>query len=283
METIFRPATHADLPECLEVFGEANTDMCLRHHLTPPGPVNPYRIAVHEHLLNTGILHVAQRGDCIAAFAAAIVRGRTWFLGGFWCRPEMQKQHIGMRLLRGVWEAGRQAGARVWFVWASSDFPAMSAYMKLGMLPGCQIMAFEGKSSAAAPDGYTTASLQKATVMRIDRVVLGSPREPDHDFFLRMGYQGAQVLRGAAAVGYFYTREGTVGPAAWTHPTHAHGVLALACKGQEQVDLRVPGMNHDAIRFGFAAGLRLARPSHLLMSGPFGHLERYIPSGPYLF
>jgi hypothetical protein len=45
----------------------------------------------------------------------------------------------------------------------------------------------------------------------------------------------------------------------------------------------VPGMNHAALRYAFGAGMRLTSYAHLLTSAPFGHLERYLPSGPQLF
>ena len=70
---------------------------------------------------------------------------------GFWALPAVQKQHIGMQVLRKVWEEGRQRGATTYFVWASSDLPAMAAYMKMGMLPGTQILTFEGTPSVKRP------------------------------------------------------------------------------------------------------------------------------------
>jgi hypothetical protein len=42
-------------------------------------------------------------------------------------------------------------------------------------------------------------------------------------------------------------------------------------------------MNHDALRFALGAGLRLAGYAHLLTTGEFGHLDRYLPSGAQFF
>jgi hypothetical protein len=284
VETIYRAATADDLPQCLDVFAESIGDLCARQNRPPPGPVNPFRVAVHNHLLSTAIYHVAEQGGRIVAFACAIVRGRTWFLANFWARPALQKQHIGMQLLRGVWKAGLDAGAEVWFVWASSDPPALSAYMKIGMLPGCQIMAFEGRPTAQASAGYSSEPLERQTAMRLDGVTRGAARETDHAFFEQVGWKGMQVLHRGGVAGYYYIQEdGSVGPAAWSHPRHAQAVLAAACAGRERVSLEVPGMNHDALRFAFASGLRFTQHAHLLMNEKFGRLDRYIPSGAYLF
>lgn len=285
METIFREARKEDIPEILTVFGESITDMFQRHNLPPPGPVNPYRVAIHTHILETGIFHVAQQGERLVAFACAIVRGHNWFLAGFWAKPEVQGGGIGITLLRRTWEASRQAGARTWFVWASSDPPALASYMKMGMLPGCQLMAFQGepRPGMSVPAAYTTRPLEVAQAMRLDRTVRGARRERDHDFWSRAGWQAEQVLNGGEVVGYYYRHDGSIGPAAWAHSRHAEAVLALACRGQAKVSIEVPGMNHDALRFALQSGLRLTGHSHLLMTHPFGRLERYLPSDAYLF
>ena len=223
METIYREARPEDLPECLDLFAESLTDMSRRHNQPLPGPVNPFRVAIHEHILSTGVFHVAQQGDHLVALACAIVREHTWFLAGFWARPAVQKQHIGMQLLRRVWEAGRQAGATTWFVWASSDLPALSAYMKMGMLPGAQIMSFEGAPAlnTSVPADYSIEPLEMSTAMHLDQAVRGARRQQDHECMLRLGWVGKQVLRAGAVVGYYYLRDASLGPAAWVDPSHA--------------------------------------------------------------
>ena len=88
-------------------------------------------------------------------------------------------------------------------------------------------------------------------------------------------------------VGYFYLDGGSIGPAAWTADEHAQAMLGVAFReaaaSGADVTVRAVGMNHTAIRFALDAGLRLTSFSHLLMTAPFGHLERYMPSGPAVF
>lgn len=287
MEITYRAARPEDLPECVHLFTESVDDMRKRHNL--PAPQQPLsnagRLATYQHLLSTGVFHVAHEGDRLAGFACATVRDRLWFLAGFWVRPGMQERHVGMPLLKGVWEAGRRLGATTYFVWSSVDVPAMAAYLKMGMLPGTQLLVFEGAPTlkASPPEAYATQPLNKAVAMGLDKVMLGARREADHDFLARSGWQGTQVLRGGIGVGYYYLHDGMIGPAAWTHPRHSDAILGLACRGQSKVTLMVPGVNHDALQFAFAAGLRLTGFNHLLMTSTFGHLDRYLPSGPALF
>jgi GNAT superfamily N-acetyltransferase len=287
MDITVREAQPEDLPECIKLFNESVSDLRKRHNMPEPPQqlTQARRLVVLQHILAHGIFQVAERDGKLLAFACANLRDRLWFLSGFWARPAVQKQHIGMQVLRKVWEEGRQRGATTYFVWASSDLPAMAAYMKMGMLPGTQILTFEGKPGVKrpAPATYTTQPLHKSVAMGLDKVMLGARREEDHDHMMRAGWEAVQVMRGGIGVGYYYFHNGTLGPAAWTHPRHADALLALACQGREQVSMGVPGMNHDALQFALASGLRLAGHSHLLTTSPFGHLERYIPSGPYFF
>jgi GNAT superfamily N-acetyltransferase len=287
MNITYRPATPEDLPECVHVFDLSVADVRRRHNMpSPPKPQSDAaRLALYHHLHATGIFHVAQQEGRLVGFASAILREKVWFLSGFWVLPEFQRQHVGMPLLRNVWEAGREAGATTYFVWASPDLPAISAYLKIGMLPGAQIFLFEGspKVTAKVSAAYTTQPLTKAAAMALDKTMRGTRREEDHEFFMRHGWQGTQVLHNGVSAGYYYQYEDIVGPAAWTHPRHADSLLALACRDRKQVALGAPGMNHDAIQFAFKAGLRLVHIAHLLMSAPVGELGRYLPSGPGLF
>ena len=123
--------------------------------------------------------------------------------------------------------------------------------------------------------------------MGLDRAVRGTAREVDHDYWNRLNFEGRQVTYEGAAVGYFYLNRGTIGPGAWADAAHAGAVLALACAEApgtgSAVRLFVPGVNHEAIRFALGAGLKFAAAAHLLMTNPFGRMERYLASGPALF
>ncbi len=290
MEISYREARPEDMPACVDVFLESLGDLLRRQNLASHQlPAASRMLGFYQHTLSTGIFHVAEVDGRIAALACALVRQRLWFLAGFWARPELQHQHIGMTVLRRVWEAGKKAGAKHFFVWASGDLPAIAAYMKLGMLPGSQIMVFEGKPNLASgvSGDYSVQPLRKGFAMAMDETILGTRREPEHEFFACEGWQGREVREKGKSVGYFYLDGGSIGPAAWIAGEYSDSVLAMACREASatgsDIALRVPGMNHAALRFAVASGLRLANISHLLMSGAFAHLEQYIPSGPALF
>src|SRR5690606_5892026 len=135
--------------------------------------------------------------------------------------PELQGRGIGMPLLRRVWQAGEDAGAGVFLTWASGDRRAMAAYLKLGMLPGCQILKFEGvpQPIQPLPAGYEVFPLEPAVAMALDLIALGTQRREDHTFWRsRVGLLGSELVYEEQIVGYYYVSNGAIGPAVWTEP-----------------------------------------------------------------
>lgn len=290
MNVTYRPAAEADIPATVGVFLAAVADMYARNGIAAPPPDARAVERNYRHILRTGIFRVAEVGGRVGAICHAVVRGRLWFLSGFWTLPELQRQRLGGPLLRLVRDEGARGGADTFFTWSSVDLTAMAAYMKLGMLPGYQILTFSGPAPepGAAGGGLEVEPLSVASAADVDERVRGARREVDHQFWLAgAGARGRQLLRGGRVVGYFYLNRGVVGPAAWAEEAGAEELLRAAGReaGEEGGEFRLmaPGVNHEAVRFALSNGLRLVAFSHLLTSGPFGRLERYLASGPALF
>ena len=292
-EFALRPAREDDLPQALDVFYAALDDMFARHNFDGPPPPRAYTEANWRHLLATGIFRIAERDGRAVALCNAVVRDRLWFLSGFWALPEFQGRGVGGRLLREVWQEGERQGASIFFVWSSWDRRAVENYLRAGMWPGYQMLNFWGRAPELRlpdrPDGYAVEPLTVEAAASVDERVRATRREADHRFWL--GARGARgrlvVGRGGRPAGYYYLEGEAVAPAAWSEDSDAEAVLALACREATEragsVALRVPGINHAAIRFALGAGLRYASYAHFFTPAPFGRLERYLASGPTLF
>lgn len=287
---LFRAARPKDVPEMVEVFLESVHDMRTRYGTPPVTRSRDAMRLAYEHIRSTGVFRLAEWQGSIVAIAGAAVRDHTWFLSAFWVRPDLQRQGIGMPLLRQVWEAGAQAGATTFFTWASPDPVALASYMKVGMLPGHGIFVFEGvpERLSPVPGDYEFAPLEEDVAGELDLTVRGTHREVDHRFWSGpAGLAGRQVLRVGKVVGYYYLGEGSVGPAAWTDPDQAEAVMTLAlgeaAATSSRVGLVAPGINHSAVRFALASGLRLTNVNQFLTSASFGDMKRYLPSGPLLY
>lgn len=287
---IYRAALEADIPAALDLFLESVADIYRRHNIDVPLPPRPSIEAAYRHIFRTGIFQVAESDGRLVCICHAIVRDELWFLSGFWVRPELQAQGVGGKLIRDVRRAGAEAGARKFFVWSSMDHTAIASYLKTGMLPGYQVFTFGGKPTAlpAAPQSYEVEPLSLEAACDIDREIRETRRETDHRHWLsEVKLEGRQVRRGGRTVGYYYFKGEGVGPVAWTERDAGEAVLTLACREAsaqaDSISLRVPGINHDAIRFALASGLRLTAMAQLFTSAPFGRMEQYLASGPSLF
>lgn len=291
---IYRAAREEEIPAALDLFLEAVEHLNRRHNLAMPPPPRAGVETAYRHIFKTGIFRVAETDGRLVAVCHAVVRDALWFLSGFWARPELMAGGIGGRLLREVWREGEAAGARKFFVWSSMDQTAIASYLKAGMLPGYQVFTFSGAAGAlhdapATLADYTLEPLSLETACAIDGEVRESRREEDHRFWLsEVRLEGRQVRYEGRVVGYYYFKGDAFGPAAWTDAAAGEALLTLGCReaaGQSEIiTLRVPGINHDAIRFAFRHGLRLSgMTAHLFTSAPFGRMEQYLPSGPSLF
>lgn len=289
-DVLYRQARTEDVPEMADLFLNSVADMYARNNVEAALPPRPAVIHAYGHILLTGDFHVAESQGRIIAIAASVTRDTIWFLSAFWARPELQRQKVGMPLLKRVWSAGERAGAKIFCTWSSIDLTAMACYMKQGMKPAYQILLFGGapKYIPAAPSGYESVPLEKADAVELDYIVRGTRREIDHDLWAGIpGIQGRRVLRRGKCAGYYYINRGSIGPAAWIEQDAAQAVLSFACKEaagtSAEIRFAVPGINHSALDFALKSGLRLTSFAHFLTTRPFGCMERYLPSGPSLY
>lgn len=290
MKPTFRRLRREEVPIAADVFLVSLAELARQHGL--PAPVSYTReavIPVYEHLFDTGLFEVAELDGKIVGIAAATVREAHWFLAMFWVLPEHKLRGIGRPLLERIQRLGDEQGASLRCVWSSIDFAAIASYLKLGMLPLGPIFTFSGppRTLPATPQEVRLTELDLPHATAIDRVVLGVAREQDHAFFRARQFKGYQVEIDQRKVGYFYVKDGAIGPAAWQDPESGEALLSHALQQASaeapQVKLIALGLNQTAIRCALAAGLRLVSTAHLLSSSAFGKLDCYLPSGPALF
>ncbi|MHB0937335.1 MAG: GNAT family N-acetyltransferase [Armatimonadota bacterium] len=290
MSTIhYRPARRDDLDEMTDLFLAAVSDMFRRNNVAVAMPAREGMRQGYAHIIDTGIFYVAESAGRLVGISGGIVRGDIWFLSAFWVLPELRLQGIGRPLLREVWDAGQRAGARTFCVWSSVEITAMALYMRLGMLPGFQLLHFAGACTQLPPQpaDCELEPLEPSTAEQLDREMRGAVRPQDHAHWAASGMQGRQVRRQGRVAGYFYQGNGAICPAAWAVAEDGDAVLTCAfraaAKQSPELRFSIPGSNHAAIRAALDAGLRLLGNSHFFTTVPFGRLEQYLPSGPLLF
>jgi GNAT superfamily N-acetyltransferase len=290
VKATYRRALPEEIPIAADVFLVSLAELARSRGL--PMPAGYDRAAVvpaYEHLLESGIFELAELDGKIVGLAAAIVRGPIWFLAMFWVLPEFKLQGIGGPLLERVRRMGEAQGASIRCTWSSIDFGAVAMYLKHGMLPGGPIFTFAGPVLHAPSHeaGLRVSALDVSQASAIDHIVRGTPRAEDHAFWQASNLPGFQVEIDGRTIGYFYAKDGVIGPAAWLREEDGPPFLARALEHAQtqatDVKFVTLGCNTTAIHAATAAGLRLISASHFLHSDEFGKLDQYLPSGPALF
>ncbi len=298
-QVIVRACRQEDIEAATDVYLFTLDDLKRRHGVEPTPTDRAMWHRGYEHIFASGIFNVAELDGKVVAVCNGILRDKLWFLSGFWVLPDYQGMGIGHRLIDKTWQDAKAAGASEYFVWASVDLPAVGNYMRLGMLPGYQIFTLTAPSSVVKEklaqidkngiaEGYRVDVLTAHLAGDIDQRVRGTRREVDHAEWLSdTARSGKAIYYGSSMVGYFYTRKGVIGPAAYLDERHEETVLELAfhqaVEEAESILVYIPGINRSALTYALQLGGRLVSHSHFLTTREFGEMTCYLPSGPLLY
>ncbi|MFW9854278.1 MAG: GNAT family N-acetyltransferase [Candidatus Thorarchaeota archaeon] len=261
-------------------------------NVSPSLPSKSETEQFYQHAMSSGDFFVAIADKKIIGFSGAIIRDRLWFLSAFWVLPSFQKSGIGLSLLERVFEKGISRGASVFCVYSSSDFPALASYMKMGMFPGYPVFYFEGIPKIASfsrANSHRSEELQEEVATELDLEIRGVNRLTDHRYWKLLGSRAVQIEIEGKIGGYYYVRKGFIGPLVSKQSKDIELLLNLAMKDaldltpNKIIKLRVPGINHHALKWILKTGLKIRSTSHFLTSKEFGKLACYLPSDPGLY
>lgn len=141
--------------------------------------------------------------------------------------------------------------------------------------------------SPTDPPGTIRKAIMEMT--SVDRVVRGSGRNEDHEFFLtRNGSRCWLARKRGQTVGYSYlTPEGDIGPVASKSGRDKLSILFCAIQAgarlPSRLSIRVPSLNVESMRALMCAGFRIESHALFMSSKEFGRMENYVISGPGLF
>jgi GNAT superfamily N-acetyltransferase len=305
----YRLATEGDLSGLHRVFLAAVQDLDQRSGRPPvERPQEHYDWLRHHLMRHDGDgwwLAEDERGTVIG-WSSAILREATWFLSGFWVRPEAQGLGIGRNLLQHSLEYGR-GQYRVHFVYASDDPRALALYQRFGMVARFPVWSITGNPArladfqlpadiVAQPISVATASDRQARLAldELDLRVRGARRPADHSLWLGYvgsgSFSGQLYWRGSQPIGYSYMSNwGMLGPVVAIKagdflPLLKHGLGLAARRGFGYLHCDLPSINAEAVRLLLDYRWRINNGhSFFLSSGPLGMMDRYIPSGATLF
>jgi GNAT superfamily N-acetyltransferase len=264
----------------------------------------PNRSPHFAHLLKTdprGAIVAETRGT-VVGFAMGFVRGDIWFLSQLFVQPEVHALGGGRELLRQAIAYGRERGARVFSVVASSSPVAHALYMRAGMFAtavGYQVSGpVEGLLSLPKADGSRKTVVDCSgwldRIDALDTQVWGASRRMDHELYLDWPDPGDEeqesfaLTRDGEFAGYAYcTEEGHIGPVAAYHAADQLALLRIAGEWMREREAGEPrafvtSANGTVLAALLEAGWKVRSWTYFKTSEAFGQFDRYVPSGGLL-
>lgn len=293
--TTFRPAEEADLRAVYQVFYE--NEVKDSSHAPEPGDTPSYL----RHVLQTGMLHVAEQDGKVVAFAGAITRGTITFLTDLFVRPTLQSGQLGKTLLHSVLPQDNLIHCTL----SSTDPRALALYIRSGMRP--QWPQFELRLEKPTHHAWPLTSDMEIieadsddpALVRWDAQISGRLRPDEHRYWVRE--ERAVPLwfrRHGQVVGYGYIRFGAgtvespqacaIGPIGTNKPEDAaacvFAAVSWALQRSETLHIAVPGP-HPCLAALLEGGFRIKYLDTFVSSAssPFFDARCYITSGGDLF
>ncbi len=305
----YRLATEDDLTGLHQAFLAAVQDLDRRNGRPAVERPQEHYDWLRRHVLQhdgEGWWLAEDESSKVLGWSSAVLREATWFLSGFWVRPDAQGLGLGRNLLGRSLGYGR-GQYQAHFVYASDDPRALALYQRHGMVARFPIWSISGSpramsdyrlasdivvqpfSRASATDRQTRMALDE-----LDSRVRGAMRVGDHNLWLGFvgggSFSGQLYWRSGQPVGYSYLSNwGMLGPVVSADgrdfvPLLQHSLAVAAGRGFGFLHCDLPSINADAVRLLLDLNWRIASGhSFFLSSVPVGMMDRYIPSGATLF
>jgi GNAT superfamily N-acetyltransferase len=245
-----------------------------------------------NHLFETADQYwIAEEDRKAVGYARSIVRGDVRELTEFFVLPENQTSGVGRELLKRAFPSD---GIHHRVIVATSDFRALSRYLKAGVYPYVTEMYVERVPEPVHVDSdleFTLMdSLQEALQATggIDEAILGHRRDVDHAWLMK-ARACHFYRRDGQIVGYGYIHKDFYGPFAVLNDQDFPAVLAHAETrahelGSEWIGLELPFVNRAATDYLMKRGYRLEGFFGSIMSDqPFGKFENYLLTSPPFF
>lgn len=292
--------TDADIGVAMYIGREA-MDALRRSHGEQTQPWKPGIPWGQRHLLRTDPdgAWVAEINGVPVGYAMALVRGEIWLLSQLFVQPDQHGKGIGGELLRRAQAYGREQGASVFSVIASTSRVAHALYTRAGMFAAGIGYRMSGplEPLLALPEADATkkrivdCSGWQDRIAELDQEMFGAERRQDHAYYLSgEGLAGENASFGLShrgeLLGYAYAVAdgGFIAPLAAKEPEDQLPLLRMAAAWLVDRETSTGNMmalstNATILSALVSAGWRSEGWVFFLRSAPFGKFDRYHPAG----
>lgn len=301
MSITYRKATHQDnftafsiFRKSLEDYGQRTGVMAITGGNDPEKLKHLWerRRLFWEHLTDSSDqywLAEKDNGEAVG-YARSILRDNHRELTEFFVLPESQSAGVGKELLRRAFPNDTPHCSII----ATSDFRAMSRYLKAGVYPFVSEIYFErvpelvSVETDLAMETPSDAHSAIQIMSGIDSVILGHRRDVDHTFLIQDRTLYFYRRKGQV-VGYGYIEKDYYGPFALLKNSDFPAILAHAetqahLLGAGSVGFETPSVNTIVVDYLVKRGYRLEGfMGSILSNKPFGKFENYLLTSPPWF
>lgn len=295
MKIIYKPCRKQDL---LPAFKMIRTS--LNHLRKSTGKeIHRYRLRKLyevEHMYSTDkkTFWCAWAGKNIVGFAAALQRGKQWYLGFLFTHPKYQDKGVGRRLLEKVWREG--PGMTHSLSTFAYNMQAVGIYGKFGMAPLCTLPVMEAKLDKLVllePSGLKArmelTNEDYAWINKLESKIRDYSHPQEWKFWRKFEMSQKYIFENKGKrVGYSMVyKGGGIAPAGAISNDYLTKVIAetLRLAKPEKKSFRVccPTHNINLYRFLLASGFRLSEMDLFLSDRPYADFQRYVPAQLAIF
>jgi ribosomal protein S18 acetylase RimI-like enzyme len=295
MKIIYKPCRKKDL---IPAFKMIRTSL---NHLRKSTGKEVHRYQIRrlieaEHLYETDrhTIWCAWAGNNIIGFAAALMRGKQWYLAFLFVHPRYQDKGVGRKLLEKVWRDGK--GYSHSLSTFAYNMQAVGIYGKFGMAPLCTLPIMQvtlDKLTLLKPTNLTmrTRPTQAdiAWINRLEAKIRGYSRPQEWRFWPKFGEVQINIFEHKGRrVGYSLVYAGGgIAPAGAISNDFLVKVVAETirhCKPKRHsIRICCPTHNINLYRFLMESGFRLMEMDLFLSDIQYPDFQRYVPAQLAIF
>jgi ribosomal protein S18 acetylase RimI-like enzyme len=292
--TTIRPATEHDLAAIQHIFYLNETQGA-----ADPPPLPTGIPSLYQHIIQNGVLYVAEQDGHVQGYAGAITRGTVSYLTDLFVHPEMQSSHLGKTLLQHTLPSIDQ---HTHCTMSSTDYRALALYIRAGMQPQWPHFNLRLTESVRDARWQSPIEIREAqendadALMQWDARIGGRLRPQEHQYWQqRQRAVPLWFLHQEQVIGYGYVRLGagtlwypnacTIGPLGVNAPEHATDCVLAAVGWALQhaatvIRIDVPGP-HPCLAPLLERGFHIVYVETFVSNTtlPFFDARRYIASG----
>ncbi len=230
----------------------------------------------------------------LVGFAAALNRGRQWYLAHLFIDPHFQDMGIGREMLRRVWRDGPDVSHSLSTF--AYNMQAVGLYSKFGMAPLCTLPVMELElKKLKRPDPTGLEVISKITrndlawIIKLEAKIRGYAHAPEWHFW--KDFEGVKILLfkdKGKRVGYsMFYNWGMISPAGAISNAYLTRVVAETLRQvrTREKEMKICCPSHNLNLYGYLIGLgfRLLEMDLFMADEPYPDFQRYVPARLSMF